>query len=184
MTKKMMLAYSSDPNPPLLYADDESHLWHYGVVDCGKYEKFYRIRVIEEFENEVKFEFVDYGNSAHITKNKIFAPLESLTCFRNPPFGIRCKIDDVTLSLADWSELFLDKKIRVKIGKFQDEVYSVTLTNESCNHEIAKVLFSKSSTKSTIGELTNFLFFGRILIDILFLLDKLIRHLVSSPWSL
>ena len=59
---------------------------------------------------------------------KIFSPLESLTCFRKSPFGIYCKVDDVSLSFDDWSELICKKEVKVKMGKCVNEVYPVTLT--------------------------------------------------------
>jgi hypothetical protein len=151
MTSELMLAYSN-PNPTLLYADCKSHLGHCGVVHWEDDNKFYRIRVIDEFPNNVQVNFVDYGNNEKIPKRRIFAPLESLTCFRNSPFGIHCKMDDVTLSPDDWSKVILEKKIRVNIGKYVDEAYSVTLTDDPCNHEIAKAISSMTSPKCTSSE--------------------------------
>jgi hypothetical protein len=152
MASELMLAYSSDSNPPLLYADAKSHLGHYGVVHWDEDDKFYRIRVIEEFVNDAQVLFVDFGYCVKIPRCKIFAPLESLTCFRKSPFGIRCKIDDVTLPLADWSKLVFEKKIIVKIGKCSNEVYSVTLTGDLRNKEIANAISSMTSPKCARGE--------------------------------
>ena len=109
-----------------------SHLGHYGVVHWDRDDNFYRIRVIEEFANDAEVRFIDNGNCKQIPRCKILASLESLTCFLNSPFEIHSKMNDVTLSLADWSKLILEKKIRLKIGKCVNEVYSVTLTDDPC----------------------------------------------------
>ncbi len=130
MAVELMLAYSSDSNP-LLYADGESHLGHYGVVYWDEEKEFFRIRVIEEFVNDAQVIFVDYGFYEKMPRCKIFSPLESLTCFRKSPFGIYCKVDDVSLSFDDWSELICRKEVKVKMGKCVNEVYPVTLTEIS-----------------------------------------------------
>jgi tudor domain-containing protein 1/4/6/7 len=142
MASELKLAYSSDSNI-ILYADAKSHLGHYGVVQWDADENFYRIRVVEEFVNDAKVLFVDYGSYEEIPKCDIFAVFESLTCFCKSPFGIRCKIDDVTLPLADWSKLILEKKIKVKIGKCVDGIFYVTLAEDPCNNFIAKVISTK-----------------------------------------
>ena len=155
MTSELMLAYSSEPKPPLLYADCKSHLGQYGVVDWGRRERFYRIRVTKEFDNYVECRFIDLGPCHKISKTKIFTPLKNLKCFRNPPFGIYCMIEDVKLSDADWGKLIYEKNISVKITKRVKDVYSVTLTEDTCNQEISKAIYLKTSPTSTNSELTN-----------------------------
>jgi hypothetical protein len=43
MFAELTMAYSTYPNPPLLYADVISHLWHYAVIHWDEDNKFYRI---------------------------------------------------------------------------------------------------------------------------------------------
>lgn len=174
MTAELMVAYSSDPNPPLLYADVKSHLGHFGVVHWDEDKNFYRIRVNQELVNDAEVRFIDYGNCLQIARCKILAPLEGLTCFRHPPFGIYCKIDgDVMLSNIEWGELIFEKSIKVKIGSCVDGIYSVTLTDDPCNKEIVKAISSKISPVCNLksGELTNSIHFLRIIcIDFYFVL--------------
>jgi hypothetical protein len=81
------------------------------------------------------------------------APLEGLTSFRHPPFAIHCKIDgDVMFSIPNWSDLMYEKNINVKIGSCVDGIYSVTLTNDPCNNEIAKVISSRITSKCNLKE--------------------------------
>lgn len=68
MFAELTMAYSTDPNPPLLYADVISHLWHYAVIHWDEDNKFYQIRVIKELVNDAEVQFIDYGNSLLIQR--------------------------------------------------------------------------------------------------------------------
>ncbi len=156
MVAELTMAYSTYPSPPLLYADVKSHLGHFGVIHWDEDKKFYRICVTKELVNDAEVRFIDYGNSLLIPRCKIFAPLEGLTCFRNPPYGIHCKIEGgVMQSIPNWRTLLFEKQIKVKIGSLVDGIYSVTLTDDSCNNDIAKAISSANHPKNHVisGEL-------------------------------
>ncbi len=157
MAAELMEAYSN-PNPPLLYADFQSHLGQYGVLHWGVDNKFYRICVTKEHLNMAEVHFIDYGNYLRIQQCEILAPLESLTGFNQPPYGIHCMLEDrVTLSFPEWSDLILEQSIEVKIGKCVDEIYSVTLTNHPFNKKIVKAIFPIIPSKRKVLENREFL---------------------------
>ncbi len=150
ITSEISKLYSDNPNPPLLYADVKSHLGHVGIHQSAQDNRFYRVRIAKEMVHDSEIFFVDYGNSLRVPRCKILAPLDSLSQFEHPPFGIRCRlVDDVTLSVAKWNAAIQDKSIRVKIGKCVDGIYSVSFTEHPCNKDIAKILETKVPLKST-----------------------------------
>ena len=150
MTTELKNAYSSHPNPPLLYADVKSHLGHLGVHQWDEDKTFYRVRVINELVNEVEIRFVDFGNTIRILRSAILAPLESLTRFRSAPFGIRCRLEGNLQALnAKWPDIITQKpKLQVKIGKCDDGVYSVTLSNTTINADIIEHVTPNFTTTS------------------------------------
>jgi hypothetical protein len=75
-----------------------SHLGHYGVFLWEEDYKFYHIRITKEMANYVEILLIDYGNFLVVPRCKILSPLESLTHFYHPPYGIRCRQEgEVTL---------------------------------------------------------------------------------------
>lgn len=162
MTNELDKVYSSVSFPPLLYADVKSHLWEYGVLKWDEFQMYYRVRVTKELVNDAEVLFIDYGNSIRISRSKILAPLECLTLFRQPPFGIHCQLEnDVTVSITEWRNLIVEKLTKVKIGKCTDSICYVTFTNDPCNDEIAKILFP------TVVSKTNDLESGKLLLNML-----------------
>uniref|UniRef100_A0A0P6EK20 Tudor domain-containing protein n=1 Tax=Daphnia magna TaxID=35525 RepID=A0A0P6EK20_9CRUS len=144
MVSELTAAYSTNSNAPLLYADVRSHLGHYGVVLWEEDNNFYRIQITKEMVNDAEIHFIDYGNFLQVPRCKILAPLDGLARFRCPPFGIHCRLEgDVTLSASEWKEAILDKSVMVTVGKCENGIYSVTLTNDPCNCEIIKMVTKK-----------------------------------------
>ncbi|KAI9557952.1 hypothetical protein GHT06_014704 [Daphnia sinensis] len=151
MVSELTTVYSSNPNSPLLYADVRSHLGHYGVVLWEEDNNFYRIQITKEMVNDAEIHFIDYGSFLQVPRCKILAPLEGLTRFRLPPFGIHCKLEgDVALSASEWKDAILNKLVVVSVGKCENGIYSVTLTNDPCNCEIAKIVSKKAAPTSNV----------------------------------
>ncbi|XP_057380096.1 tudor domain-containing protein 6-like [Daphnia carinata] len=148
MAIELSTAYSSETSAPHLYVDVESRLGHHGVVHWEVDQLYYRVRVTKELPNDVEVQFIDYGNSVCMPRRKILAPLGNLTRFRQPPYGVDCRLDlNVTLPVSKWNNLILDKWIKVKMGPCIEGAYSVTFTSDPCNSEIVKILGARASSK-------------------------------------
>ncbi|EFX87066.1 hypothetical protein DAPPUDRAFT_312582 [Daphnia pulex] len=138
MADELKNAYSTQANPPLLYAGSESRLGHHGVVIWEEDGVYYRVRVTKEMENEVEILFIDFGNTIVVPRNTILSPIKSLTRFCHPPYGIHCKLEEgVTLPSQKWKHLIVDRWIKVKIGRCVEGIYSVTFTSDLGNGIIA-----------------------------------------------
>ena len=144
VTSEITKLYTEIEKPELLYADVEKHLGHIGIHKWAEDDNYYRVRIIKEMVHEVDIFFIDYGNVLCVPRCNILAPVESLTRFQHTPFGIRCRfLDQVTLSKDQWYEAIVEKSLRVKIGKCEDGIYSVSLTEDAINMDVSKIFKPK-----------------------------------------
>jgi tudor domain-containing protein 1/4/6/7 len=154
MASELYNVYSSLHNPPLLYShDNTSRLGHYGVLQSHgdqnySYHSFRRVLVISELSEDVLVYFIDYGNSFWISRFKILAPLECLKNFRQPPHGIHCKLEEISLEVSKWESSILDKWVKVHVGVCAERIHMVTLTEDSLNEELG--LLDKTETPPSL----------------------------------
>ena len=76
--------YGSLNDPPLLYADVNSHNGDFAVIKWSEDEQFYRVKIQEEFANEIEVYFVDYGNVLKVLRREVLAPVSALSLFAKP----------------------------------------------------------------------------------------------------
>ena len=151
LTNELKNAYSTQANPPLLYAGSESRLGHHGVVIWEEDSVYYRIRIIKEMANEVEILFIDFGNTIFISRNKILSPIKSLTRFCHPPYGIHCKLEEgMSVPSQKWKHLIAGRWIKVKIGRCVEGIYPVTFTSDLSNNIIAMKIQNAISRPNTV----------------------------------
>ena len=130
--------YGSLNDPPLLYDDVNSHVGDFAVVKLSEGGQYYRVQIHEEFVNETKVCFVDYGNVLKVLKRKVLAPVSTLSLFSKQTFGIFCQLSTfVSLPTKKWKELLVNQSIHVEIIKFEIGVYYVRFTKNPMNKPIA-----------------------------------------------
>ena len=143
--------YSNEAKPKLLYSDAQNHCGDFGVIKWSADGHFYRVHVSEEIASDAVVYLVDYGNVVRVPKMDIFAPVNLLTQFTQPAFGIHCQVDDVRIDYKVWFELTMNKSVHVKIGACLDGTYNVTLTDPALNQAIVEKLASSRLTLLSSG---------------------------------
>ena len=150
---ELLKVYGSLNDPPLLYADVNSHIGDFAVIKWSEDEQFYRVKIQEEFANETEVYFVDYGNVLKVPRREVLAPVSALSLFAKPPFGIYCQLPtSVVLSPEKLEALLVDQSIHVKITEFKNDVYSVTVTNNPLNKRIVDALNNLAPSNPTTSQ--------------------------------
>ncbi|XP_057380222.1 uncharacterized protein LOC130702570 isoform X2 [Daphnia carinata] len=156
LKNELRSAYSSCGIPgqiaqvPLLYSDLKSHVGDYAVIRWATDKLLYRVKVINEYGNDVSVSFVDYGNSIKISRQEIWAPMKSLELFSIQPFGIYCCVSGIKVPENEWKLQVSDKSVRVKLGQPINGVYPATFDNPITN-DINRPL-SACSNQSPVTE--------------------------------
>jgi hypothetical protein len=141
--------YGSLNDPPLLYADVNSHVGDFAVIKWSEDGQYYRVKIQEEFVIECEVCFVDYGNILKVSKREVLAPVGALSLFAKPAFGIYCQLPtSVVLSPERFEALMVDQPVHVKVTEFKNDVYFVTLTNDPTNDRLAALNISASSNQT------------------------------------
>ncbi|KAK4011675.1 hypothetical protein OUZ56_020794 [Daphnia magna] len=139
LKNELRSAYSSCGIPgeilqvPLLYSDLKSHVGDYAVIRWTADKLLYRVKIINEYGNDVSVSFVDYGNNIKISRQEIWAPVKSLKLFSIQPFGIYCFVSGIKVPENEWALQVSDKSVRVKIGQPINGVYPATFDNPIIN---------------------------------------------------
>lgn len=94
---------------------------------------------------------IDYGNIIKISRQEIWAPLESLKFFSQQPFGIYCLISGITVPENEWALQFSDTSVRVKLGHPINGVYPATFDNVLTN-DINRPLSACSNMSPAVKE--------------------------------
>ncbi len=143
----ILKVYGQLAKPPLLYSDALSHVGDLGVVHWSEDSQYYRIRVHAEFVQDVVVRFVDYGNVLRTARHNVFAVVSHPTkLLARSPFGIFCTAAGVTLADDRWATLLADQSVHVLIGqRDNDDVYTVTFTNDPCNAPVIEALDQPSA---------------------------------------
>jgi len=149
-------------NPPLLYADVNSHVGDFAVIKFSEDGQFYRVKIHEEFVNEAEVWFVDYGNVLKVPKREVLAPVSALSLFAKPTFGIYCQLSTAAASPEKWEPLLVDQSIHVEITDCKNDLYLVAIINNPLNKRHADVYNISAASNQTASqpETLEALFFG------------------------
>ena len=88
---------------------------------------------------------VDYGNVVQVMRREVWAPVAAMKQFTQPPFGILCRMENIShVSLPQWQRALLDKPVKVIIGSCSPDgrVHTVHLPDCLVNASIINILES------------------------------------------
>ena len=96
---------------------------------------------------------VDYGNLIQVSRRNIWAPVNGLKLFTLPPFGVRCRVENVPrITLQQWQSVLTDKPVKVIFDSLSSEkgCFPVHLSDCSVNATISAILkrYGKTSISS------------------------------------
>jgi len=141
--------YGSLNDPPLLYADVNSHVGDFAVIKFSEDGQYYRVKIHEEFVNEAEVWFVDYGNVLKVLKREVLAPVSALSLFAKPTFGIYCQLSTAVASPEKWEASLLDRSIHVRINDCKNDLYFVTFIHNSLNKRLLDALNISAASNQT-----------------------------------
>ena len=82
---------------------------------------WYRAKICSVTEVDFMLAFIDFGNFATVSKDKIAKFEPSLLKF--PPFALRCQLNQISPGIKKWNpNLFLDEKCKMKIISYNSKI--------------------------------------------------------------
>ena len=149
---ELVKVYGSVNDPPLLYADVNSHVGDFAVIKFSEDGQYYRVKIHEEFVNEAEVWFVDYGNVLKVPKREVLAPVSALSLFDQPTFGIYCQLSSTVGCPEKWEAALADQPIHVRINDCKNDLYFVTFTQNPLNNRIVSALNISAASNQTASQ--------------------------------